>query len=186
MLPGAPGLIVPVPGFTENLNGKFFSQSLSTRVELGWRTWFDRLAVTPFAAMQFGLLGMKGYTETASGAPSVIGLSYASRVVDSLPVSLGLQFDSKFDVAAMPAAWWLRAAWVHEFAPDRTINPSFLAAPGYGFVVNGATAARDAARLEGSLKFAVSRNAALFTTFNGEFSDKGNSYAGTGGLRISW
>jgi uncharacterized protein with beta-barrel porin domain len=185
-LAAVPGADQLVSGFAENLSGKFFSQSLSTRIELGWRTWFDHLAVTPFAAVQFGLLDMNGYSETASGEPSVIGLSYASRVVDSLPLSLGTQFDSKFDVAWIPVAWWLRAAWVHEFEPDRTINPSFLAAPAYDFVVNGATAARDAARLDAGLKLAVSSNVALFTTFNGEFSDKGNSYAGTGGLKISW
>jgi outer membrane autotransporter protein len=176
----------PVPGFAENLQGNFFSQSLSTRVELGWRTWFDRLAVTPFAALQFGLLGMNGYSETVNGGPSVIGLSYASRVVDSLPLFLGAQFDSKFEVGSMPAAWWLRPAWVHEFEPDRTINPSFLAAPGYDFIINGATAPRDAARLDAGLKLAITRNAAVFTSFNGEFSGKGNGYAGTGGLKISW
>jgi len=187
-LPGAGQVIVPVPGFAEKLRGSFFSQSLSTRVEIGWRTWFDHLAVTPFAALQYGLLGMNGYTETAIVGPSVLGLSYANRVVDSLPLFLGTQFDSKFEIASMPAAWWLRAAWVHEFESDRTINPSFLAAPGYDFVVNGATPARDAARFDAGLKLAVRRNAELFTTFNGEFSDKGkgSSYAGTGGLRISW
>src|SRR5262249_6742775 len=154
--------------------------------EWGWRRWFDNLAVRRFAAVQYGLLGMNGYSETASGGPSVIGLSYASRVVNSVPLFVGTQFDSKFEVASMPAAWWLRAAWVHEFEPDRTINPTFLAAPGYDFIIHGATAARDAARLDAGLKLAVRRNAALFATFNGEFSDKGNSYAGTGGLRISW
>ena len=37
LVPGTNAPIVPVPGFAENLTGKFFSQSLSARIEAGWK-----------------------------------------------------------------------------------------------------------------------------------------------------
>jgi outer membrane autotransporter protein len=75
---------------------------------------------------------------------------------------------------------------MHEFEPYRTINPSFIAAPGYDFIINGAVAPRDAARVDAGWNFSVSRTVGLFTNFDGEFSGRGNAYSGSGGFRISW
>ena len=187
-IPGSSAPLVPVPGFTENLTGKFSSQSISARVEAGWKMIsHSAVNVTPFAALQYSLLSMNGFTEISNGAPSVIGLSYAKRMVDSFPLFLGAQFDSKIITAdGRPLSSWLRVAWMHEFEPYRTINPSFIAAPGYDFIINGAVAPRDAARVDAGWNFSVSRNVGLFTNIDGEFSGRGNAYSGSGGFRISW
>ncbi|WP_352667801.1 autotransporter domain-containing protein [Mesorhizobium australicum] len=59
-----------------------------------------------------------------------------------MPVSLGLQLDTTIAVGGDQSLQaWGRAAWVHEFEPDRSVRPSFQAAPGYSFVVQGAAAA---------------------------------------------
>jgi uncharacterized protein with beta-barrel porin domain len=75
---------------------------------------------------------------------------------------------------------------MHEFEPYRTIDPSFIAGPGFNFIVNGAMAPRDAARVDAGFIFAATRNVGLFTNFDGEFSPKGNAYSGSGGFRIAW
>ena len=82
---------------------------------------------------------------------------------------------------------YVRASWVHEFAStDRAVTPAFEVAPTVPFLIQGAAVARDALRTDGGLTVALSRHAELFGNFTGEFSNVGQSYAGTGGLRLSW
>ena len=52
--------------------------------------------------------------------------------------------------------------------------------------VSSPRAARDAARIDAGAKLAISRNAWLFASFYGEFSDRSQSYAGKGGARVAW
>jgi len=52
--------------------------------------------------------------------------------------------------------------------------------------VSSPRAARDAARIDAGAKLAISRNAWLFASFDGEFSDRSRSYAGRGGARVAW
>jgi outer membrane autotransporter protein len=81
---------------------------------------------------------------------------------------------------------YTRLSWVHEFHPDRSINPSFIALPGAAFIVDGPRAASDAVRIDAGAKLAISPNAWLFASFDGEFSDRSQSYAAKGGARIVW
>jgi len=52
--------------------------------------------------------------------------------------------------------------------------------------VSSPRAARDAARIDAGAKLAISRNAWLFASFDGEFSDRSQSCAGKGGARVAW
>jgi outer membrane autotransporter protein len=79
-----------------------------------------------------------------------------------------------------------RISWVHEFNPDRAIAAAFIALPTAAFTVDGPRAARDAARIDAGAKLAIRSNAWLFASFDGEFSERGQSYAGKGGARIAW
>jgi outer membrane autotransporter protein len=123
----------------------------------------------------------------ATGAPGILGLNYASRAVSSLPTFLGAQFDTRV-VLANGAVWspYARVSWVHEFEPTREVAPSFLSLPGTAFTVDGPRAARDAVRIDAGGKITIARNAALFGSFDGEFSDRSQMYAGKGGVRFSW
>jgi outer membrane autotransporter protein len=81
---------------------------------------------------------------------------------------------------------YARLSWVHEFNPDRAINASFIALPAAAFTVDGPRAASEAARIDAGAKFAISPNAWLFASFDGEFSDRSQSYAAKGGARVVW
>ncbi len=186
-IPGTNQPIVPVPGFFENLHGQFGSKSFSARFEAGWRAYSGFVNVTPFVAVQYGLLHLNGYGEAASGGPSIVGLTYASRYVDSLPAFVGTEFEQKFAISGdRLLSSWLRVAWMHEFEPYRTINPTFIAAPGYDFIIDGAVAPRDAARVSTGVKVELDKNVLVFTNFDGEFSNKSYWYAGSGGFKVIW
>src|SRR5205823_1324321 len=106
-------------GPTETATGRFSSDQLSGRFELGWRQMFGRFAVTPFAAVQFAELWQNGYSETSTtfdGQPGVLGLTYGSRTVSSLPAFLGLQVDTNIRLEnGSYLSPFARVAWVHEF-----------------------------------------------------------------------
>jgi outer membrane autotransporter protein len=114
-------------------------------------------------------------------------LSFGARSVTSLPTFLGAQFDTRFAVwNGMTLSPYARVSWVHEFKPDRAINPSFIALPTAAFSVDGPRASSDAARIDAGAKLAINRNAWLFASFDGEFSSRAQSYAGKAGARIAW
>ncbi|MER8846472.1 MULTISPECIES: autotransporter outer membrane beta-barrel domain-containing protein [Mesorhizobium] len=77
------------------------------------------------------------------------------------------------------------SAWVHEFEPDRSVRPSFQAAPGYSFVVQGAAAAEDAVAVNAGLKMNWSNNTRMFATFDGKFGDGVQTYGGNVGFKVN-
>ena len=78
-----------------------------------------------------------------------------------------------------------RAAWAHDFNPDRAVAATFQTLPGASFVVNGAAQAHDAALTTASAEMKWLNGFSLAATFEGEFSDVTRSYAGKGVARYS-
>jgi autotransporter-associated beta strand protein len=177
-------------GPSQTATTSFGSNLLSGRLEVGAKQTFRGFAVTPFAAVQLAELWQNGFTESnpvPAGGAGPLGLSYGSRTVSSLPTFLGAQLDTRIAFAnGMMLSPYARLAWVHEFNPNRAINASFIALPGAAFTVDGPRAASDAARIDAGAKLALAPNAWVFASFDGEFSDRGQSYAGKGGVRIAW
>jgi autotransporter-associated beta strand protein len=176
-------------GPLETATGSFGSNLLGGRLEVGSKHIFGRFSVTPFAAVQFAQLWQKGFTEAnvAPAGAGVLGLTERSVAVSSLPVFLGAQFDSRFYLpSGMTVSPYARLSWVHELNPNRQVTASFIALPETSFTVDGPRAARDAARIEVGSKLALTRSVKAFASFDGEFSDRTQAYAGKGGITIAW
>jgi uncharacterized protein with beta-barrel porin domain len=171
-------------GPTETVSGRFDSDLLGGRVELGWKQAYGRVNVTPFVAVEPSVVWQHGFTESSTG---VFGLSVASQTITSLPTFVGVQVDGRYrtpDGAVL--APYARLSWVHEFEPDRRVSAAFVTLPGASFTVNGARPASDAARLDTGAKLMFRGGLALFANFTGEWSDHTHSYAGSGGFRYAW
>ena len=181
-------------GSTETAKSSAVSSQLAGRLEVGRpfevaKFETGQMGVTPFVAVQPSQLWTPAYTEwsvTQNGAPGVFALSYQAQGTTSLPTFLGAQLDGETMVNARPLKAWLRAAWVHEFLPDRGVTAGFTVLPGSTFSVDGARAASNAARLELGVKYAVGNQTSLFANSNAELSDRGQSVGATVGLRIVW
>ncbi|WP_027036867.1 autotransporter outer membrane beta-barrel domain-containing protein [Mesorhizobium ciceri] len=186
-VPGAPDPLNPVPAISrEHWTGDFMSAGFGTTLEAGWRQPVGSGAITPFAGLQFSALSMQGFSEE-SPSDGALGLDFEHRTIISLPVSLGLQLDTSVAVgetATLQA--WGRAAWLHEFRPDRSVEPTFQAAPGYAFVVQGAGAAQDAVAVNAGVKLNWSSTTSVFATFDGKFADRVQTYGGNVGFRVNW
>jgi outer membrane autotransporter protein len=174
----------------ERAFGKFTSDAFSARLEAGWRRDFAGHYVTPFAGIELSRLLTGGFAENSInvlGGPGILGLSFDSQSTTSLASSLGLQFDSRYVFSnghtLLP---FVRVAWVHEFDPDRGLTSNLIASPAASFSLDGAPASSDVARVNAGLKLEVTKRAALFGYFTGDFSDRSQSYGGTGGVKITW
>lgn len=177
-------------GPTETANGRFNSDQLGGRLEFGRRYRFERTTVTPFAAIEPSVLWQQPYAETSTvsgGGNGILGLSYAANTTTSLPLFLGAQVDTRHRLrngAILSPS--LRAAWVHEFKPERQIEATFVTVPSASFTVDGARAARDAGRLDAGATLALNRSVALFATLSGELSNTSRMASATGGATMSW
>ena len=181
-------------GTPETAKSYATSNQLAGRVEIGRPFEVARfdggaLGLTPFAAVQPAVLWTPGISEssvTATGAPGVFALNYQAQSTGSLPTFLGVQLDATTELNARPLTGWIRASWVHEFMTSRSVTAGFTVLPGSTFTVDGARAASDAARFDFGVKYAVGSQTSLFANGNVELSNRGQSLAGTAGLRIVW
>jgi uncharacterized protein with beta-barrel porin domain len=175
-------------GPSEAATGRFASDLLGARLELGRSYALPWVNLTPFAAVQTSTLWERGFTETSSagGLSGILGLTYQSQTATSLPTFLGVQLDTRLTLYNMVWSPFVRTAWVHEFRPDRSIASSFVSVPGTLLAVDGARAWSDALKVNAGSRLAINQYASLFASFDGEFANSGHSYAGRGGIRFSW
>jgi uncharacterized protein with beta-barrel porin domain len=113
-------------------------------------------------------------------------LSYAAKSATDTRSELGLRTDKAFALTNAVLTLRGRAAWAHDFNPDRALGATFQTLPGASFVVNGAAQARDAALVTASAEMKWLNGWSAAASFEGEFSDVTRSYAGKGAVRYAW
>jgi uncharacterized protein YhjY with autotransporter beta-barrel domain len=174
----------------ERARGSFNSDSFGGRLEAGWRRSLGRHFVTPFVGVDAYELEIDGFTENSQGldgTPGILGLTYQADTVTSVTSSVGLQFDTQYALAnGRVLTPFVRVAWVHEYSPERIVQSFLTAAPAALFSVDGATAAEDVARVHAGLRLDLSERIALWGFFEGDFSDRTQSYAGVGGGDVAF
>jgi outer membrane autotransporter protein len=79
-----------------------------------------------------------------------------------------------------------KLAWAHDWITDPTLAAVFQALPGAGFIVNGATPAKDSALASAGAELRLANGVSLSAKFDGEFASRAQTYAGTGAVRYAW
>jgi uncharacterized protein with beta-barrel porin domain len=171
------------------LHANFNANAYSGRVEGGYRfvtPWLGGIGLTPYAAGQFTTFDLPAYAEQVLAGANTSALNYMAKSVTDTRSELGLRSDKSFAVQNGVFTLRGRAAWAHDFNPDRNIGATFQTLPGASFVVNGATHAPDAALVTASAEMKWLNGFSLAGTFEGEFSNVTTSYAGKGVARYAW
>jgi autotransporter-associated beta strand protein len=172
--------------FGDHLTADFKAQSFGGRVETGYRFGVPVAGVTPYAAIQAQSFRTPGYSEV-DGSGGGFGLAYNSRTGTDTRSELGSRFDH---VAAFnrDALLTLRArlAWAHDWVSNPALAAAFQALPGTGFIVNGATPAKDSALVSTGAELRLVNGVTLLAKFDGEFASHSSTYGGTGTFRYSW
>jgi uncharacterized protein with beta-barrel porin domain len=171
------------------LHANFNANAYSGRLEGGYRfvtPWLGGIGITPYAAGQFTTFDLPAYAEQVLAGTGMFALSYLAKSVTDTRSELGVRSDKSFAMQNGVFTLRGRAAWAHDFDPDRNIGATFQTLPGASFVVNGATHAADSALVTGAAEMKWLNGFSLAGIFEGEFSNVTRSYAGKGVVRYSW
>jgi uncharacterized protein with beta-barrel porin domain len=170
----------------DHLQANFNTNAWSGRLEGGYRYVTPWMGITPYAAAQFTTLQLPAYAEQVVVGPGVAALSYNAQTVTDSRTELGLRGDRSYALQNGIFTLRGRLAWAHDFNTDRAAASAFQALPGTFFIVNGAAVAHDSALTTASAGMKWMNGWAATLTFEGEFSDVYNSYAGKGVVRYTW
>lgn len=171
---------------TDQLRAQFNANAVSGRIEGGYRQATQWIGLTPYAALQATMFSLPAYSEFAVVGNNTFALNYAAKDVTNTRTEFGLRADRSFAAAGGVVTLRGRAAWAHDFNPDRTVGAVFQTLPGSAFVVNGAALARDSALTTASVQMNWMNGWSASATFEGEFSNVTRAYAGKGVVRYTW
>ena len=170
----------------DRLRATFNANAWSGRAEGGYRFATPLIGLTPYAAGQFATFELPAYAETLVSGANTFALAYGARTVTASRGELGLRTDKSFAMSDAVLTLRGRAAWAHDFNPDRSVNATFQTLPGAGFTVNGAMQSADKALTTASAEVKWMSGFSLAATFEGEFAGNVSSYAGKGVARYMW
>jgi uncharacterized protein with beta-barrel porin domain len=173
----------------ERLRANFNANAFSGRLESGYRyvaPMMGGIGLTPYVAAQVTTFDLPAYAEQTLAGASTFALNYAAKDVTASRSELGLRTDKSFALSDAILTLRGRAAWAHNFDADRSIAATFQTLPGASFIVNGAAQADDAALTTVSAEMKWLNGFSVAATFEGEFSDVTESYAGKGVVRYAW
>jgi uncharacterized protein with beta-barrel porin domain len=167
----------------ERLRADFNANAFWGRLEGGYHIATSSMGVTPYVAGQFNSYDLPAYAEQGSAGGNLFALSYAAKNATASRSELGVRTDKSFALNDAILTLRGRAAWAHNFDTDRSISATFQSLPGASFVVNGAAQAREAALVTAAAEMTWANGFAAAATFEGEFSNTVESYAGKGVFR---
>jgi len=170
----------------DHLRAQFNSNAWSGRLEGGYRYATPWMGITPYAAAQFTTLDLPAYAEQVISGSGMFALNYNAKSVTDPRTELGVRTDKSFGMSNGILTLRGRLAWAHDYTTDRNVTPVFQSLPGAFFVVNGAAQARDSALTTASAEIRWLNGWSAAATFEGEFSNVMNSYAGKAVVRYAW
>jgi outer membrane autotransporter protein len=164
----------------------FNADAFSGRLEAGWRFALGTSGLTPYAAGQFTTFYLPNYAEQTVAGVNTFALAYTEKDVTASRSELGVRADTSFAARDVAVTLRGRAAWARNFNNDRSVGAIFQTLPASAFTVNGAAPARDAALVSAGAEARWLNGWSVAATFEGEFSNVTDSYAGKGVVRYQW
>lgn len=170
----------------DQLQGRFRAETFSGRFEGSYRFATPFVGITPYAAAQVISFNLPNYAERSLVGGGLFALNYAAETVTDTRTELGLRSDKSFAMQDAVLTLRGRAAWAHDFDPNRAVTGIFQALPGASFVVNGTRPNADSALVSAGAEMKWLNGFSLAATFEGEFSGNVTSYAGKGVAKYTW
>jgi uncharacterized protein with beta-barrel porin domain len=170
----------------DDLQARFRAESFSGRFEGGYRFVTPLAGITPYGAVQVIDFNLPSYAEQSLTGGGLFALNYAAQTTTDTRTELGFRDDKSYAMQDGMLTLRGRAAWAHDYDPDRAVTALFQSLPGTSFVVNGARPDADSALVSASAEMKWLNGFSLAATFEGEFSGNVSSYAGKGVFKYTW
>lgn len=167
-------------GLADTLKAGYHAGTAQVFTELGYRLPVaDRMAVQPFAGVNYSDLRVRGFSESG-GAAALDGESERSAVTTT---TLGLRGELRFESAGMPGRVHAMAGWRHAFGD---LDPTTAMAFGDSvpFTVAGAPIAQDAAVMELGIDMRMTKSTTVGVAYNGQFG--GGNRQNAGSVNVAW
>ncbi len=172
---------------TDRLQADFNATSFGGRIEGGYRFGGMALGLTPYAAVQVQGIHTPSYGEVATSGSNQFALRYNAQSPNDIRTELGAWLDARHAFAdSSQLVLRGRAAWVHDYEPGSRVKAAFQTLPGADFTVDGAAAPSDAVLTSAVAELRFINGVSLIGKFDGAFSDRSLTLAGTGTFRYSW
>jgi outer membrane autotransporter protein len=170
----------------DHLQAEFNAESFGGRAEAGYRIPNAIAAVTPYAAVQAQNFHTPTYSETDITGGG-FGLTYNAHDASDTRSELGARFDRPI-LLNWNAVLALRGriAWAHDWITDPNLIPTFEALPGAGFLVQGATPAKNSALTSAGAELRLVNGVSVLAKFDGQFATHSQTYGGSGAVRYVW
>jgi outer membrane autotransporter protein len=182
--------------FDRNLHGLGLNLATSSgfdgtvfggRIEAGYSVPLDAIGtrLTPFAAFQpMGLRLGSGSERFGLLGP---GFSYDSTTITALPIYLGVQLDAVWAAGnGTSYAPFLRAAWMHDFSPNRDVPRSFAELPNFSFSASAIPTVSDAVDIHAGIQFAAGPNVSLSAGLDAQLAASYSTIGASAALRVRW
>jgi len=170
----------------DQLQGRYKADTFSARFEGGYRFTTPMVGITPYAAAQVTNFNLPNYSEVSLNGGGLFALNYAAQSLTDTRSELGLRTDKSYAMQNGVLTLRGRAAWAHDYDPNRAVTALFQTLPGTSFVVNGARVDADSALVSASAEMKWLSGFSIAGTFDGEFSGNVTSYSGKGVFKYSW
>jgi outer membrane autotransporter protein len=175
----------------ERATGDFSGNQFASRLETGWRFTIGGYELTPFVGVSAQVLHQSGFNEattnTATGQPGILGLSYRGATTDAPLPYLGGQAATTYRFGELvTVSPRLRLSWGRETSTGRQASGSFQSIPGASFTVNGARAARNAVNLRLGVDAEIAGLVELYARVDSALSSGGSGFAAAAGVRMAW
>lgn len=157
---------VSFSGFSDHLKESYSAGTSQVFGELGYGIAAGAVRFEPFANLAYVNVHTNGFTEEG-GAAALTGHGTNS---DATFATLGLRASTTFDLGGGTVTARGMAGWRHAFGdvtPETTMR---FAGGGDAFSISGASLSRNAALIEAGLDYALTANATLGLTYDGQFS----------------
>ncbi|PWT79519.1 MAG: hypothetical protein C5B58_13290 [Acidobacteria bacterium] len=156
----------------------------STFVSAGRDFHFGNLTIGPAASLQYTNAYVTGFSETGSIAP----LQIHSDSEESLRTDLGFKASYLWQIRAVMAVPYLKAAWEHEFKYSALPVTAGLAdVPGPAATFAGPAEGHDSAVLSAGVAVNWTPRVSTYAEYDGQLGRaRYDSNAITGGVQVSW
>src|SRR5207244_392135 len=104
------------------LQGRFRAETFSGRFEGGYRFATPLVGITPYVAAQVISFNLPAYAEQAIAGGALFALNYAAQTTTATRTELGLRGDKSFAMQDAMLTLRGRAAWAHDYNPDRSVT----------------------------------------------------------------